>query len=147
MAAPLLWSPYFESSFLSGVQLESGRNEAPKLGRPRRGSAWGFWFNFLGPLPVGVVFFPSLPFMGVVLFPSFVLGNASGEGDTFLVPLSLFSILLSLSLLSSPSTYLSFSLLFLSFRTNSFHPFFLLLHFSISFPFPPSSFSSSFLFS
>ena len=35
-------------------------------------------------LPVGVVFFPSLPFMGVVLFPSFVLGNASGEGGTFL---------------------------------------------------------------
>ena len=159
MAAPLLWSPYFESSVLSGVQLESARNEAPKLGRPRRGSAWGFWFSFFGPLPVGVVFFPSLPFMGVVLFPSFVLGNASGEGGTFLVPLSLFSILLYLPLLSSPSTSLSFSLLFfllffpshspffLSFRTNSFHPFFLLLYFSISFPFPPSSFSSSFLFS
>ena len=45
---------------------------------------------------MGVVFFPSLPFMGVMLFPNFGLGNASGEGGTLLVPLSLFSILLSL---------------------------------------------------
>ena len=56
MTAPLLWSPYFESSVLSGVQLESVRNEALKLGRLRRGSAWGFLFSFVGPLPVGVVF-------------------------------------------------------------------------------------------
>ena len=28
---------------------------------------------------MGVVFFPSLPFMGVMLFPSFRLGNASRE--------------------------------------------------------------------
>ena len=28
---------------------------------------------------MGVVFFPSLPFMGVMLFPSFWLGNASRE--------------------------------------------------------------------
>ena len=63
-------------------------------------------------LPVGVVFFPSLPFMGVVLSPSFMLGDASGEGGTFLVSLSLFSPLLSLPLLSSPSHSLSFSLLF-----------------------------------
>ena len=47
---------------------------------------------------MGVVFFPSLPFMGVMLFPSFVLGNASGGGGTFLVPLSLFYVLLSLPL-------------------------------------------------
>ena len=47
---------------------------------------------------MGVVFFPSLPFMGVMLFPSFVLGNASRGGGTFLVLLSLFSILLSLPL-------------------------------------------------
>ena len=78
-------------------------------------------------LPVGVVFFPSLPFMGVVLSPSFVLGDASGEGGTFLVSLYLFSPLLSLPLLSSPSPSLSFSFLFL---------FFLLLLFSISFSFP-----------
>ena len=45
---------------------------------------------------MGVAFFPCLPFMGVTLFPSCVLGNASGEGGTFLVPLSLFSILLCL---------------------------------------------------
>ena len=64
---------------------------------------------------MGVVIFPSLPFMGVMLFPSFVLGNASGEGSTFLVPFSLFSILFSLHLLSSPSPSLSFSLLFFLF--------------------------------
>ena len=29
---------------------------------------------------MGVVFFPSLPFMGVMLFPSFWLGNAFGGG-------------------------------------------------------------------
>ena len=52
---------------------------------------------------MGVVFFPSLPSMGVMLFPSFALGNASREGGTFLVPLFPFSPLLSLSLLSSPS--------------------------------------------
>ena len=168
MTAPLLWSPYSESSALSGVQLESARNEASKLGRLCRGSAWVFWFSFVGPLLVRVVFFPILPFMGVVFFPSFVLGNASGEGGTFLVSLSLFSPLLSLPLLSSPSHSLSFSSflslffsisfslfhflspcssflfssspLFLSFCTNSFHPFFLLLLFSISFTFPFSSF-------
>ena len=59
---------------------------------------------------MGVVFFPScLPFMGVMLFPSFVLGNASREGGASLVPLSLFSVLLSLPLISSPSPSFSFS--------------------------------------
>ena len=107
-----------------------------------------------------VVFFPSLPFMGVMLFPSFVLGNASREGGTFLVPLSLFSILLSLPLLSSLSPSPSFSLpsfllffhisfslfpflshkLFPSIFSSSplFHLFSLLLLFSISFSFPLS---------
>ena len=115
---------------------------------------------FVGPLLVGVVFFPSLPFMGVMLFPSFVLGNASGEGGTFLVPLSLFSILLSLPLLYSLSPSPSFSLLsfllffhipfslfpFLSHKLFPslfsspplFHLFFLLLLFFISFSFPLS---------
>ena len=60
---------------------------------------------------VGVVFFPSLPSMGVVLFPSFMLGNVSGDGGTLFVPLFQFSPLLSLPLLSSPSHSLSFSLL------------------------------------
>ena len=109
---------------------------------------------------MGVVFFPSLPFMGVMLFPSFVLGNVSGEGGTFLVPLSLFSILLSLPLLSSLSSSLSFSLpsflhffhisfslflflsckLFPSFFSYSplFHLSILLLFISISFSFPLS---------
>ena len=66
-----------------------------------------------GPLPVGVVFFPSFPFMGVMLFPSSVLGNASRESSVLLVPLSPFSPLLSLSLLSSSSPSL-FHSLFLS---------------------------------
>ena len=81
-------------------------------------------------LPVGVVFFSSLPSMGVVLFPSFVLGNASGEGGTLFVPLFLFSPLLplSLSLLSSPSPSFSHSLFFL----------FLFLSISFSFPFAHS---------
>ena len=60
-------------------------------------------FDSDGPLPVGVVFFPSLPFMGVMLFPSFMLGNVFRESGVLLVPLSPFSHLLSLSLLSSPS--------------------------------------------
>ena len=101
----------------------------------------GFWFSFVGPLPIGVVFFPSLPFMGVVLSPSFVLGDVSGEGGTLLVSLSLFSPLLSLSLLSSPSHSLSFSLLFfLLFFLISFS-----LFFPISFSLFPflSPFSSS----
>ena len=141
MTTPLLWSPYFESSVLSGVQLESVRNEVSKLGLLRRGFAWGFLFSFVGLLHVGVVFFPSLPFMGVVLFPSFVLGDVSGQGGTLLVALSLFSPLLSLPLLSSPSPSLSLSLLFfIFFFLISFFLFFL-----ISFSFLPflSPFSSS----
>ena len=59
---------------------------------------------------MGVVFFPSFPFMGVMLFPSLVLENASGESvvlkEELLVLLSPFSpllpSLLPLSLLSSP---------------------------------------------
>ena len=90
----------------------------------------------------GSCVFPSLPFMGVMLFPSFVVGNAFGEGGTFLVLLSPFYILLSPPLFSSLSPSLSFSL-----------PFFLLfIHISFSlFPFLshklfPPRFSSSPLF-
>ena len=103
---------------------------------------------------MGVVFFPSLPFMGVMLFHSFALGNASGWGGTLLVSPSLFFILLSLPLLSSPSHsfpiffHISFSLfpflphklfpsLFffsffspLSFHSLSFHSLFLPFFFS-----------------
>ena len=97
---------------------------------------------------MGVVFFPSLPFMGVMLFPSFVLGNASGEGGTFLIPLSLFSILLSLPLLSSlsPSPSLSFPSFLLFFHISfSLFPFLShkLLFFFSSFP-PLCSFSPLF---
>ena len=73
-------------------------------GGPPRDSGPAFGSN--GPLPVGVMFFPSFPFMGVMLFPSPVLGNASREGgvlkEELLVPLSPFSPFLPLSLLSSP---------------------------------------------
>ena len=100
---------------------------------------------------MGVVFFPSLPFMGVMLFPSFVLGNVSGDGDTFLVPLSLFSVLLSLPLISSLSPSPSFSLpsfllfphLILPFFLSSFLPHLIL---PLSHKLLPSLFSSSPLF-
>ena len=70
-------------------------------------------------LHVGVVFFPSLPFMGVMLFPSFVLGNAFGEGGGSLAILSLFFFLLLLSFpfflpLSSSPAFSSASLFLLS---------------------------------
>ena len=100
---------------------------------------------------MGVVFFPSLPFMRVMLFPSFALGNASEEGGALLVPLSLFSILLSLPLLSSPSSSLSFSLPFLfSFLPHLILPFSFPFAQTLSIPFfflssfPPLSLSSPF---
>ena len=88
---------------------------------------------------MGVVFFPSLPFMGVMLFPSFVLGNVYGEGGTFLVLLSLFYVLLSLPLLSSLSPSPSFSL-------PSFLIFFHISFSRFSHKLFPSIFSSSPLF-
>ena len=111
------------------------RDEASKLDRLRWGSTWRFWFSFIGLLLVGVVFFPSLAFIGVMLFPIFAIGNASGEGSALLVSFSPFSILFSLPLLSSPSP--SF-LLFFS-------------HLILPFPFPSAQtlsipFSSSPLF-
>ena len=66
-------------------------------------------------------FFPSLPFIGVMLFPSFALGNVSGGGDTLLVPPFLFFFYSSFS--SSP--FFSFSFL------SSFLPH-LILHSSFS---------------
>ena len=98
---------------------------------------------------MGVVFFPNLPFMGVMLFPGFTLGNASGGGGTLLVSLSLFFILLSLPLISSPSP--SFPLFFhISFSFFPFlsHKLFPSLFFFSSFPplfFPSPSFHSLFL--
>ena len=129
MATSSLWSSYFEPYSLFGAQLEFVLDEASRLSHLRRGSTQGFLLGSDAPLPVGVVFFPSLPFMGVMLFPSFVLGNASRESDVLLVPLSPFSPILSLSLLSSPSPSFSQSL-FLSF----------------SFSLPLLLFSSPFLF-
>ena len=108
---------------------------------------------------MGVVFFPScLPFMGVMLFLSFALGNVSGEGGASLVPFSPLSFFLSLPLLSSPSPYFSFSLssfllffhisfsLFPFLPHNSFHHFFFFSSFPpLSFPSPSFFFSSSLL--
>ena len=93
---------------------------------------------------MGVVFFPSFPFMGVMLFHSFVLWNASGGSGVLLVPLSPFSPLLSLSLLSSPSPSFSHSL-FLSFSFSLPLFFFPLHFFSFSFSIP-FSFALSFFF-
>ena len=123
---------------LFSARLRSVRDEASKLDRLCQGSTRRFWFSFFGLLLVGVVFFPSLPFMGVMLFPSFALGNASGEGGAPLVPLSPFYVIFSLPLLSSLSS--SFPLFFhISFFLFPFLPHkllpspFLLLLFSISF--------------
>ena len=103
----------------------------------------GSEFGFGCPLLVGVMFFPSFPFVGVMLFPSFVLGNASGEGGTFFVSLSLFSPLLSLSLLSSPSPSFSVSLpLFPSPSPYLFHLFFLSFPSTLSLLLFPSLFLS-----
>ena len=85
---------------------------------------------------MGVVFFPSLPFMGVMLFPNIRLGNASGEGGASLALFSLFLFFFFLlfsffPFFSSPAFssaslfLLSFhSPLSLSFRLNSFASFF-----------------------
>ena len=46
---------------------------------PSLGSLGCLWIGFSECLHVGVMFFPSLPFMGVMLFPSSWLGNVSRE--------------------------------------------------------------------
>ena len=98
-------------------------------------------FGFDGPLPVGVVFFPSP-----------VLGNVSGESSVLLVPLSPFSpllpSLLPLSLFSSfLPLYLLSSLLPLSLLSSSSpslsHSLF--LSFSVFLPLFPSPFLLIFL--
>ena len=110
-------------------------------GGPPRDSGSAFGSN--GPLPVGVVFFLSFPFMEVMLFPSFVLGNASGESGVLLVPLSPFSQLLSLSSFFSFSFSFSLSLpLFLNLSSSLY----LSLSLSSPFPSPPPSRSHSFFF-
>ena len=98
------------------------------IGGPPRDS--GPTFSSDGPLPVGVVFFPSFPFMGVMLFPSPVLGNASRESGVLLVPLSPFSSLLP-SLL--PLFFFSSSSFSSFFSSSSFSSFFSFSSFSLSF--------------
>ena len=84
---------------------------------------------------MGVVFFPSLLFMGVMLFPSFVLGNAFGEGGGSLALLSLFFSLSSSSsfLPLLPSFLFSLSHPLFFFKTPSI-PFLLLLFSTSLFP-------------
>ena len=76
------------------------------------------WIGFSECLHVGVVFFPSLPFMGVMLFPSSWLGNVSREWGWFALRLQL--------------------LILLFFLFPSFSPlplFFFIISFSFVFPF------------
>ena len=100
---------------------------------------------------MGVGFFPSLPFMGVMLFPSFVLGNVFWRGRC--VSCISFSIFCFSFSSSFPSPLLHLHLFFhlsfslsLSFRINFFHPFFSFSSFpplsSPSPSFPPLSFPS-----
>ena len=119
-------------------------------------SSMGFllrlWISFSGSFCVGVVFFPSLPFMGVMLFPSSWLGNASGRGGGVVHSLRLtpcfppvflplfytsplfFSFLLSFSTaFSSASSSFSLSPLFPSFFFFSSPPSCLLFILSFSF--------------
>ena len=94
------------------------------------------------------MFFPSLPFMGVMLFPSLWLGNAPGEGGASLALLSLFLILLSL-FSSSPLLFSPFSFSFFSIHFSSspaFHPHLLLFSSFLLFYLPPLSFASFFCF-
>ena len=90
---------------------------------------------------MGVVFFPSLPFMGVMLFPSFWLGNAFGGGGASFASHSLVFSLSSSSSFLPLLPYFLFSLLSSSTAFSSA---------SSSFFLPFSSvpiFFSSFLFS
>ena len=89
---------------------------------------------------MGVVFFPSLPFMGVMLFLSFRLGNASGEGSASLALLSLFLVFLLPSFFFSPLLF-SLCLLFFSPSPPFFSPF-SFFPFSIPFSSSPDFFLS-----
>ena len=90
---------------------------------------------------MGVVFFPSLPFMGVMLFPSFWLGNAFGGcGASFASHSLFFSLSYSSSFLPLLPSFL-FSLLSSSTTFSSASSSFFLPFFSVPL------FFSSFLFS
>ena len=87
---------------------------------------------------MGVVFFHSLPSMGVMLFPSSVLGNAPGENGASLALLSLFLFFFFLLFSSSPLFFFSLSSFPLLSFLSSFHYVFLLCPFllpSSAFPF------------
>ena len=83
---------------------------------------------------MGVVFFPSLPFVGVMLFPSFWLGNAPGEDGASLALLSLFLVFLLPSFFFSPLLFSS-SLFFFSSPAFSSASLFLLSVFLLCPPF------------
>ena len=91
---------------------------------------------------MGVVFFPSLPFMGVMLFPSFVLGNIFWRGRC------LSCIAFSIFYFSFPSSFPSPSPSSSSFLPHLILPFLFLSAQTLSIPFfssplfPPLSFPS-----
>ena len=106
---------------------------------------------------MGVVFFPSSPFMGVMLFPSLWLGNASGKGGGWCILCVALLVFLPSSSLSSIPLFFSFLFFFLSGSTafssasSSFsllcpHIFFPLLLFLVFFSLCLSPLSPSFLF-
>ena len=103
------------------------------------------------------MFFPSLPFMGVMLFPSFWLGNAFGGGGASFASYSLFFSLSSsssflpllpsflFSFLSSSTTFSSASSSFcFSSLSPSFFPLFFSPYHTPLFFFPLPSFMSYF---
>ena len=95
-------------------------------------------------------FSPSLPFMGVMLFPSLRLGNAPGESGASLALLSLFILLLlpPIFFLSSSLFSLLLLLLFHPFSSSpAFHLFFhICFSFSYFLSFSPFPFLLSFSF-
>ena len=105
-------------------------------------------------LHVGVVFFPSLPSMGVMLFRSSVLRNAPGENGASLALPSLFLFFFFLLFSSSPPFFSLSPLLFLLSPSPSFSFFFPRLILPKLLPslfffssFPLLSFSFSFILS
>ena len=91
---------------------------------------------------MGVVFFPSLPFMGVMLFPSFSLGNVFGGGGASFASHSLFFSLSSSSsflplLPSFLFSFLSSSTAFSSASSSFFSSFLLCPHLFFLFSFLP----------
>ena len=138
MAVLLLCNPYFGDSAFHGGCIKFVWDGISKLVCLCWEFVRRFWFSFTGLLLVGVVFFPSLPFVEVMLFPSFVLGNNFWRGrclSCIVFSIFCFSFFSSFpSPSSSSSSFLPPLILHLSFLSNKLCPsIFLLLLFSTSF--------------